>query len=225
MEFDASKVRTEWSNELDGKKGWFSDSINDDIECCLRIYVESNNKSMYGTCTKGNAICPFKGNRQASWKYFYPDEVVPEEDVIEFYKKNLFIAGYNDNLTHIGDTGYTGDSVSECVSKLTECWTQHILTGCSEKGFIIDDGISQHQFFYRTKCAPKDKYVPWTKETAPDLIGKKIISKDYPDISSLIIEQKPAGIYAGIEQIEYYWLFNHYTMDDGSLCGHKVQDN
>jgi hypothetical protein len=186
MKFDESKVRTKWSDELDGKKGWFSDNINSVGEGNLHYYVEYNDVRFYGICTKGNAICPFKDDDNINWKYFYP-----EEDIVgfmEFDKKNLFIAGYNDNLPNIGDTGYTGDSVSDCVSKLTGCWTQHILTGCTKNGFITDADIYQHQFFYCTKCALKTKYVPWTKETFPLKCGDVVQFKD-SDQQIMIVSQ------------------------------------
>jgi len=222
MEFDENKVRTKWSYELDGKKGWFSDFIDRENNGCLRAYVKSNDKDLYGICHKRGGLYPFKSENGTYWKYFYP-----EEDVMKFDKKNLFIAGYNDNLLHTGETGYTGDSVSDCVSKLTGCWTQNILTGCTKNGFITDDDIYQHQFFYRTKCAPETKYIPWTKETVPnDLLMKIVKSKNGLDWTVVIGIRKgradPIATDAGY--YSYSDFFDFYIMDDGTPCGQKVQN-
>jgi hypothetical protein len=94
MEFDASKVCTEWSNDLDEKKCWFSDFIDRETDGCLRDYVKNSDKYyytdfFYGICHKREGYFPFESENGAHWKYFYP-----EDDVMTFDKKNLFIAGY-----------------------------------------------------------------------------------------------------------------------------------
>jgi hypothetical protein len=224
MEFDASKVRTEWSNELDGKKGWFNDSINDDIECCLRIYVEDDDEGFYGICTKGDVLYPFKDNDGNVWKYFYP-----EEDVIEFDKKNLFIAGYNDEDVNIGDEGIIGDTVSMILSLLKHGYDKAVgtLANKDENGFS-KDGTWYRPMFYRTKCALKTKYVPWTKETFPLKCGDTVQLK-YSDYQAVVsgLKKSENKIWIGNAStfsISFEELFKDYEFPDGTPCGQKVQN-
>ena len=222
MEFDESKVRTEWSDELEGKKGWFGDRIHDKDEDCLRNYVEMKDENYYWICHKGNKEYPFKSEVNILWKYFYPDD--EEEKEMEFDKKNLFIAGYNENLLHTGDAGYIGDSVSDCVSKLTGCCAQHVLTGCLESGFITDADTYPHQFFYRTKCAPEKHYIPWTKENFPlnvlDIVND---SESTTFISSIKNDKSAVWIGCASCAISLRELFDNYTMPDGSPCGQEIE--
>jgi len=220
MEFDESKVRSEWSDELEGKKGWFSDYINRGKNIGLSSYIKNNDESSYGICHKGEVDFPFKSNDRSNWKYFYPDN-----DTVVFNKNNLFIAGYNDNLLHTGDMGYTGDSVSYCASKLTGYWTQHILTGCSEKGFTTDADAFQHQFFYRTKCVPNKKYIAWTKDNFPLNVLDLVKDNDNITFIGAIKNDKSAVWIGGAScAISLQELFDYWELPDGTPCGQEVTE-
>jgi len=70
--FDKSKVRTKWSDNLEGKKGWFSNNI-----AFLRIKVENENDVYdYGICEKGvdGYGYAFGLEGKTSYDYFYEDE-------------------------------------------------------------------------------------------------------------------------------------------------------
>jgi hypothetical protein len=219
MKFDPKKVRTEWSDGLDGKEGWFSDYVNSVRECCLGSYVEEDDGSMYGVCSKGKHIFPFC-NGDTVWKYFYP-----KEDTMEFDKRNLFIAGYNDDEVNIGDEGIFSDTVYILKNELVATQIDTI-TAKDARGFV--DTEQEHwALFYRTKCAPKKKYIPWTDETVPDdLLGKIVKSTDGKGKCVITYVHKgwEFPVMLAVTLVSYKCLFEKYTFTDGTPCGQEVAE-
>jgi len=223
MRFDISKVRTEWSAELEGKKGWFSRYMNDKDDFCLRSYVENENRRYYGICHKAEKTSLFKGADGSEWKYFYP-----KEDIMEFDKKNLFIAGYNDEEVNIGDEGFFFDYLRVLPTYLREY-------AKNNKNYVPDSVTETYksflnrrragfQMFYRTKCASQKKYVPWTNEFVPgDLLGKKVRNKEDKNNEFIIVnvDKEHEFVVAGCNMLSFKDLLHEKEFLDGSPCGQE----
>ena len=237
MEFDESKVCTQWSDKLEGKKGWFSDYINihSKDEGCLRNYVKTNNQRFYGICYKGGNVLPFiVGNAEkigSGWKYFYPDD--EENKNMEFDKKNIFIAGYNDDEVNIGDEGLFFDNLSVLPRYIKEY-------AKNNKKYVPDIIISMDKYtfyskntggwrmFYRTKCAPKKHYIPWTKENFPLKCGDVVKWKNSGYQVMIVAQNKnEERVWIGSVEvcaISFDDLFKFYELPDGSPCGQEVTE-
>ena len=229
MEFDESKVRSEWSDELEGKKGWFGDNINGNSkdEEYLRKHVETNNKCFYGICYKGGGEYPFGiGNTEKTgsrwkgtfWKYFYP-----EEDIVEFDKKNLFIAGYNDDDVNIGDEGIIAEDIDFIKRNINNTEERSKIADIKYSGFY-DTKRYGCNFFYRTKCAPKKHYIPWTKDNFPlrvlSLVRSKVDTDFTTFIGGLNLCKNEINIgSADTKSITFNELFDYWELPDGSPCG------
>lgn len=85
MKFDESKVRKEWSDDLKGKKGYFSDKISKGNNC-LRLYVEREYKDAFGIAAECGinkfpfAEYPFRNGIGSTWRYFYPIEEIKQDE-------------------------------------------------------------------------------------------------------------------------------------------------
>jgi len=224
MKFDESKVISEWSDELKGKKGWFSDYINDEDEQCLRSYVETNSQIHYGLCHKGEENFPFREEDGIDRSYFYPDETA------KFDKENLFIAGYNDEVVNIGDEGILGETVIIIQRTIKDRYDKSIgkLLIKNEQGFS-KDGSLYRPMFYRTKCAPKKKYVPWTKDNFPlhvlSLVRSKVDTDFTTFIGGLNICKNTINIGSADDPgITFEELFDYWELPDGTPCGQEVTE-
>lgn len=76
MEFDVSKVRSEWSEDLKGAVGWFSDFTGNSTGEPLSSYVSRGcGSSVYGVVDRGYHTFPFQRiDSGVNYRYFYPDD-------------------------------------------------------------------------------------------------------------------------------------------------------
>jgi len=228
--FDENKVRTEWSDELDGKKGWFSNFITDTDETNLQYYVENEmkNNKIYGICRKNNSRNDriFRIDRvhtETGRSYFYPDD---EEEQMEFDKSNLFIAGYNGEQVNIEDEGYFSNSMHSLKIYVLE--NNNIYFGKIKK--ILSDNFldakNEWQFFYRTKCAPQKKYIPWNKDTCPLHCGD-IVKQKHEDFLCIVSAIRKSTEHVWLADatcaIDLKKLFELYELSDGTPCGQEVK--
>jgi|GEM_PF-6805566 hypothetical protein len=320
MKFDVSKVRSEWSDELEGKKGWFSNFITDRSQINLQYYVENEVKGdvhdmIYGICRRNDSntnIFRIDGFDGHYFTYFYPDDredntmelqeflnmsgtyldiqkdyvainnlevkdgcvlisitgrgkttedaiidlckrisnrtvvanaylenrkeynlpkiIYRRTNIMEFDKKNLFIAGYNDEEVNIGDEGFVGISIEQIKNdiknnKKTVGIIQSKITGYFG---LNNKSNTSYQMFYRTKCAPQKKYIPWTDKTVPDDLLLKIVKdKALPnrDVITGIDKGEEYPIKFSNTLVTYKWLFKQCVMDsDGTPCGQEVAE-
>jgi hypothetical protein len=232
MEFDKSKVRSEWDNSLDGKKGWFSNFITDVSQINLQYYVLNEMKDsggkIYGTCRRNNLdIDAFRidGYDGHCFTYFYPDD--REEKSMEFDKENLFIAGYNDEEVNIGDEGFVGISIDQIKNDIKNNKKAGGIIQSKTTGYfgLNNKSNTSYQMFYRTKCAPQKKYIPWMSHTAPDdLLLRTIISKVDPKTSAVITRVTSAGVDISGQYFSFSDLLDHWFLDKGTPCGQEVEE-
>jgi hypothetical protein len=214
--FDPNKVRSEWRDEYNGKYGWFSDcdrksfyGDRNNIEC----YVRDDNKGMYGECSKGSDRYPFHRSGKVNYNFFYLDE--HEEESMEFDKANLFIAGYNDGGLKNGDLGHYGVSVENIKRCIEKEYTPASFNGFNENGVVL---------FYRTKCAPQKRYIPWTDETVPnDLLGKTVLFKE-DNKKRGIITWVGGGVTVANTDYSFNVFMSVFVMSDGTPCGQEVEE-
>ena len=227
MEFDESKVCTQWSDELEGKKGWFSDFINGEGIYNLRHYIEHNNQDYYGVCSKGKTGAPFCLDDDLRWRYFYPyDE---EEKETEFDKKNLFIAGYNDDEVNVGDEGIVAENIDFIKRNINNTEERTKIVDIKDSGFR-DTKRDSWSFFYRTKCAPKKHYIPWTKENFPLYVLSLVRSKVDTDFTTFIgglnLNKNRINVGSASDAgVTLEELFDYWELPDGTPCGQEEKND
>ncbi len=75
---------------------------------------------------------------------------------------------------------------------------------------------------YNYRVKPEPEYIPFTFEDANDLMGKVIKKMDGTQVQK-IVQLNRDYVFAGVGQMNYSYLFDHYTFLDGTPCGKKIK--
>jgi len=113
MEFDENNIRTEWDDSLEGKEGYFSDYLDDNINGSLKKYVTNDGKGLFGIVTySSNSEHPFTLCNGYSYKYFYPVDEIKTKDT----EKKILFDKIKNVVLHCFEKTEDGESDHQCYN-------------------------------------------------------------------------------------------------------------